>query len=40
VFLRCALAATDPRFERYPRLPVRACEGHAPPPPDEPRAAG
>ena len=34
VFLRCALSATDPRFERYPRLPMLACEGHAPLPDD------
>lgn len=26
-FWRCARAETDPRFARYPRLPVRACEG-------------
>jgi hypothetical protein len=26
-FWRCGLAETDPRFERYPRLPVRACPG-------------
>lgn len=30
VFLRCALADQDPRFPRYPRLPVPACDGHAP----------
>ena len=27
-FYLCGLAATDPRFVRYPALPVRACEGH------------
>ena len=27
-YLRCALAATDPRFPRYPRLPVRECAGY------------
>jgi len=27
VFLRCGLAATDPRFPRYPPLPVIACAG-------------
>ena len=26
-FWLCSLAAADPRFERYPRLPVRACAG-------------
>jgi hypothetical protein len=28
VFWMCALAATDARFERYPRLPVTRCAGH------------
>ena len=27
-FYLCRLAATDPRFARYPALPVRVCEGH------------
>jgi len=27
-FWLCRLSATDARFERYPRLPVRACPGH------------
>jgi hypothetical protein len=31
-FLQCALAAVDPRFPRYPRLPVIACDGYAPSP--------
>ena len=26
----CELAATDPRFEKYPRLPVLACPGYEP----------
>ncbi|HEY2955663.1 MAG TPA: hypothetical protein VGK89_10495 [Candidatus Eisenbacteria bacterium] len=30
----CELAASDPRFERYPRLPMRSCPGY------EPRAEG
>lgn len=30
VYLRCMLAATDPRFDRYPRLPVRSCAGYTP----------
>jgi hypothetical protein len=30
VFVRCGLAATDPRFPRYPGLPVTACSGYAP----------
>ena len=29
VFVRCALAERDPRFPRYPSLPVVACAGHA-----------
>jgi len=37
-FWRCRRAATDPRFARYPPLPVRRCPGFeaAPgaPPPD------
>lgn len=28
VFLRCAMAETDPSFPRYPRLPVVACRGY------------
>ncbi len=28
VFVRCGLAETDPRFARYPPLPVVACAGH------------
>jgi len=35
VFWRCRLAETDPRFVRYPRLPVTACSGHEPGPPDD-----
>jgi hypothetical protein len=26
----CELSASDPRFERYPRLPVRSCDGFEP----------
>lgn len=29
-YLRCKLAAHDPRFPRYPALPVRACTGYRP----------
>jgi hypothetical protein len=29
VFWMCALAASDARFPRYPRLPVLACDGFA-----------
>ncbi|MGE5232502.1 MAG: hypothetical protein ACM3OB_00165 [Acidobacteriota bacterium] len=29
-FLRCGLAAVDPRFVRYPGLPVLRCAGFAP----------
>jgi hypothetical protein len=28
VFYQCRLAQVDPRFPRYPRLPVRACDGY------------
>jgi len=27
VFYRCALSETDPRFPKYPRLPVLRCAG-------------
>ena len=30
LFIRCALARTDPSFARYPRLPVTVCEGYLP----------
>lgn len=29
-FWRCGRAASDPRFARYPRLPVLECEGYEP----------
>jgi hypothetical protein len=32
VFWRCRRAETDPRFVRYPRLPVLACPGYEPAP--------
>jgi len=28
VFVRCGLAESDPRFVRYPPLPVRVCPGY------------
>lgn len=28
VFVRCGLAGKDPRFPRYPALPVTACAGY------------
>jgi hypothetical protein len=28
VFYRCLLADGDPRFPKYPRLPVRECAGY------------
>jgi hypothetical protein len=34
VFLLCRLSVTDPRFARYPRLPVLVCAGYARPPAD------
>jgi len=27
-FLQCRLSFTDPRFEKYPRLPVLTCSGY------------
>jgi len=30
VFVRCGLAESDPRFPRYPPLPVLACPGYRP----------
>ncbi|HEX6548841.1 MAG TPA: hypothetical protein VF134_08885 [Candidatus Dormibacteraeota bacterium] len=27
-FVMCELSRTDPRFPRYPRLPVLRCEGY------------
>ncbi len=27
-FVQCGLAKTDPRFAKYPRLPVIECSGH------------
>ncbi|HEY7187873.1 MAG TPA: hypothetical protein VH436_15055 [Vicinamibacterales bacterium] len=27
-FYLCRLSATDPRFPKYPPLPVRACDGY------------
>jgi hypothetical protein len=30
IFYRCALSDTDPRFPKYPRLPVLHCSGHQP----------
>ena len=30
VFCLCRLSSTDPRFPRYPSLPVMACPGYTP----------
>jgi hypothetical protein len=30
IFYLCRLSFTDPRFAKYPRLPVIACTGYAP----------
>jgi len=27
-FILCELSLNDPRFPKYPRLPVLACDGH------------
>jgi hypothetical protein len=29
-FVLCALSETDPRFPKYPRLPVVGCSGYVP----------
>ena len=31
VFWRCGLAGMDPRYRKYPPLPVMACDGYQPP---------
>jgi hypothetical protein len=38
----CRLAAVDPRFDKYPRLPVVACSGYEPRPdaPETPASEG
>jgi hypothetical protein len=36
LFVRCALAATDPRFPKYPPIPVIRCPGFTPDAVDEP----
>jgi len=39
-FFRCGRADTDPRFPRYPALPVRACIGYEEGRPDEDTGRG
>ena len=34
-FYLCRLAASDPRFAKYPQLPVRRCAGFVPSPEDD-----
>jgi len=34
MFYLCALSGVDPRFPKYPRLPVLSCAGYAPAPPE------
>ena len=34
-FYLCRLSATDPRFRKYPQLPVRHCTGFVPSPEDD-----
>jgi hypothetical protein len=29
-FIQCQLSAADPRFAKWPRLPVLSCAGHEP----------
>ncbi len=36
MFYRCTLADVDPRFVKYPRLPVLSCPGYEPTPPLQP----
>jgi hypothetical protein len=35
-FILCELSRTDPRFPRYPTLPVLICAGHEPKRPPDP----
>ncbi len=37
VYWLCRLSFTDPRFDKYPRLPVRACDGYERSEPEEPK---
>jgi hypothetical protein len=30
VFVMCQLSAVDPKFPKYPRLPVLSCPGYSP----------
>ena len=39
-FFRCGRAETDPRFPRYPALPVRACAGYEERRPEEETGRG
>ena len=39
-FWLCLRSREDPRYERYPRLPVTRCEGHDALPPGESVAEG
>lgn len=34
-FIRCDRSGTDPRFDKYPRLPVSECPGFEDNPPDD-----
>jgi hypothetical protein len=40
VFLLCELSKTDPRFPKYPRLPVLSCRGYEAQDTGEPPAEG
>ena len=31
-FWRCQLSDTDPRFDKYPQLPILECDGYEPKP--------
>jgi hypothetical protein len=41
-FIRCGLSDTDPRFARYPPLPVANCQGYElrQPAPGKPQSLG
>lgn len=40
LYLRCVRSAEDPRFPKYPPLPVRTCPGYQPTPGGAPPTRG